>query len=155
MRIAKVDITAQVDGRVQQTGCLLGQRRGFHRRSRHSQDDGLDPRPDRSAAHKGKENLPVHEAVAFPSTQLQIRSCHPVSRRYLARPMPKPIARSKTRKSVAKRFKVTASGKVLRSRASRRHLMSAKNAKKKRQLAKMGRVHETDVARIKANLPFG
>jgi large subunit ribosomal protein L35 len=49
--------------------------------------------------------------------------------------MPKPIARSKTRKAVAKRFKVTASGKVLRSRASRRHLMSAKNAKKKRQLA--------------------
>jgi large subunit ribosomal protein L35 len=68
--------------------------------------------------------------------------------------MPKPIARSKTRKAVAKRFKVTASGKVLRSRASRRHLMSAKNAKKKRQLAKMGHVHKTDVARIKANLPF-
>jgi large subunit ribosomal protein L35 len=82
------------------------------------------------------------------------RSCHPFDCRYLARPMPKPIARSKTRKSVAKRFKVTASGKVLRSRASRRHLMSAKNAKKKRQLAKMGRVHKTDVARIKANLPF-
>jgi large subunit ribosomal protein L35 len=68
--------------------------------------------------------------------------------------MPKPIARSKTRKSVEKLFKVTASGKVLRSRASRRHLMSAKNAKKKRQLAKMSRVHTTDVARIKANLPF-
>ncbi|HEY2102918.1 MAG TPA: 50S ribosomal protein L35 [Chthoniobacterales bacterium] len=69
--------------------------------------------------------------------------------------MPKPIARSKTRKSVAKRFKITASGKVLRSRASRRHLLSAKNAKKKRQLAKTGRVHKTDVARIKANLPYG
>jgi large subunit ribosomal protein L35 len=69
--------------------------------------------------------------------------------------MPKPIARSKTRKSVAKRFKVTASGKVLRAHASRRHLLSAKNAKKKRQLAKAGRVHETDLARIKANLPFG
>jgi large subunit ribosomal protein L35 len=69
--------------------------------------------------------------------------------------MPKPIARSKTRKAVAKRFKVTASGKVLRSHASRRHLMSAKNAKKKRQLAKMGRVDATDIARIKANLPFG
>lgn len=69
--------------------------------------------------------------------------------------MPKPIARSKTRKSVAKRFKVTATGKVLRAHASRRHLLSAKNAKKKRQLAKNGRVHQTDLARIKANLPFG
>jgi len=68
--------------------------------------------------------------------------------------MPKPIARSKTRKSVAKRFKLTATGKILRSRASRRHLLSAKNAKKKRQLAKIGRVDQTDVARIKANLPF-
>lgn len=69
--------------------------------------------------------------------------------------MPKSIARSKTRKAVSKRFKVTASGKVLRSHASRRHLMSTKNAKKKRQLAKAGAVHETDVARIKMNLPFG
>ncbi|MCA1657796.1 MAG: 50S ribosomal protein L35, partial [Verrucomicrobiaceae bacterium] len=50
--------------------------------------------------------------------------------------MPKPVARSKTRKAVAKRFKVTASGKVLRSRSSRRHLMSAKNAKRKRHMAK-------------------
>lgn len=69
--------------------------------------------------------------------------------------MPKPIARSKTRKSVAKRFKVTAGGKVLRSHASRRHLLSSKSAKRKRQMAKSHVVHETDVRRIKANLPFG
>ncbi len=68
--------------------------------------------------------------------------------------MPKSIARSKTRKAVAKRFKITATGKVLRSQASRRHLMSAKNAKRKRQLSKTVLVHETDVQRIKANLPF-
>lgn len=68
--------------------------------------------------------------------------------------MPKPIARSKTRKSVAKRFKITATGKVLRSHATRRHLLSSRNAKRKRQLAKMAVVHKTDVQRIKANLPF-
>jgi large subunit ribosomal protein L35 len=68
--------------------------------------------------------------------------------------MPKPIARSKTRKAVSKRFKITATGKVLRSHASRRHLMGSKNAKKKRQLAKSAVVDETDVQRIKANLPF-
>jgi large subunit ribosomal protein L35 len=68
--------------------------------------------------------------------------------------MPKPIARSKTRKSVAKRFKITAKGKILRAHASRRHLLSAKNAKRKRQLSKAGLVHKTDMARIKANLPF-
>ena len=68
--------------------------------------------------------------------------------------MPKSIARSKTRKAVAKRFKITATGKVLRSHAKRRHLMSAKNAKSKRQLAKAAVLDKTDVRRIKANLPF-
>jgi len=70
---------------------------------------------------------------------------------YLWQLMPKPIARSKTRKAVAKRFKITARGKVLRAQSSRRHLLSAKNAKRKRQLSKPAQ----DVARIKANLPFG
>ena len=69
--------------------------------------------------------------------------------------MPKPVARRKTKKAVAKRFKVTGSGKVLRAQASRRHLLSSKNAKRKRQLAKSVLVDVTDVARIKENLPFG
>jgi len=69
--------------------------------------------------------------------------------------VPKSIARSKTRKSVAKRFKITARGKVLRAQSSRRHLLSAKNAKRKRQLGKAAHVDKTDVARVKANLPFG
>jgi large subunit ribosomal protein L35 len=69
--------------------------------------------------------------------------------------MPKSISRSKTKKAVRKRFKITATGKVLRSQSSRRHLLSSKNAKRKRQLSKMARVDATDVARIKANLPFG
>lgn len=68
--------------------------------------------------------------------------------------MPKAIARRKTKKAVAKRFKITGSGKVLRSHATRRHLMGSKNAKRKRQLAKSAVVDKTDVNRIKANLPF-
>lgn len=68
--------------------------------------------------------------------------------------MPKPIARSKTRKAVAKRFKITATGKVLRSQSARRHLLAGKSAKRKRLLSKTARVDETDVYRIKANLPF-
>lgn len=69
--------------------------------------------------------------------------------------MPKPVARRKTKKAVAKRFKVTGSGKVLRAQASRRHLLSSKSAKRKRQLAKNVLVDVTDLARIKENLPFG
>jgi large subunit ribosomal protein L35 len=69
-------------------------------------------------------------------------------------PMPKPIARRKTKKSVAKRFKVTGSGKVLRAQAGRRHLLASKSAKRKRQLAKVAVVDATDENRIKENLPF-
>jgi large subunit ribosomal protein L35 len=74
---------------------------------------------------------------------------------YLSRLMPKSISRSKTRKAVAKRFKITARGKVLRAQSSRRHLMASKRAKRKRQLGKMLVVDKTDEARVKANLPFG
>ena len=68
--------------------------------------------------------------------------------------MPKPIARRKTKKAVAKRFKVTATGKVLRGHAGHRHFLVSKNAKRKRQLAKSGVLDKTDEARIKENLPF-
>jgi large subunit ribosomal protein L35 len=68
--------------------------------------------------------------------------------------MPKPIARRKTKKAVAKRFRVTATGKVLRAHAGRRHLLQSKNAKRKRQLAKNEVTDKTDEARIKENLPF-
>jgi large subunit ribosomal protein L35 len=68
--------------------------------------------------------------------------------------MPKPIARNKTRKSVAKRFKITGTGKVLRTRGGRRHLLQCKSSKRKRKLAKSILVHHSDTARIKANLPF-
>ena len=60
----------------------------------------------------------------------------------------------KTKKSVAKRFKITAGGKVLRSSAGRRHLAQSKNAKRRRSLRGLTRVDATDEYRIKQNLPF-
>ena len=74
--------------------------------------------------------------------------------RYFPRLMPKPIARAKTRKAVAKRFKITGTGKALRQQASRRHLLSNKSAKRKRQMAKSQVVDKTDMARIRLNMPF-
>jgi len=68
--------------------------------------------------------------------------------------MPKSIARSKTRKAVAKRFKVTAKGKILRTRSGKRHLLTGKSPKRKRNLGKAALVHDTQVARIKECLPF-
>ncbi len=68
--------------------------------------------------------------------------------------MPKPIARRKTKKSVAKRFKITGTGKVMASQSGRRHLAGSKNRKRKRHLAKSKQTDVTDTYRIKSNLPF-
>ncbi len=60
----------------------------------------------------------------------------------------------KTKKSVAKRFKITATGKVLRSRAGKRHLLASKGPKRRRSLGTAKVVDSTDTYRIKQNLPF-
>jgi large subunit ribosomal protein L35 len=60
----------------------------------------------------------------------------------------------KTRKAVAKRFKVTARGKVMRSRAGRRHLLANKSPKRRRSLGTSTQVDSTDAYRILQNLPF-
>lgn len=60
----------------------------------------------------------------------------------------------KTRKSVAKRFKITGSGKILFRGAGKRHLMQGKSAKRRRSLRKAKVVSATDAYRITQNLPF-
>lgn len=60
----------------------------------------------------------------------------------------------KTKKSVAKRFKITGTGKVMRSRAGRRHLLQGKKPKRRSSLGTSVQVGPTDVYRIKQNLPF-
>ena len=69
--------------------------------------------------------------------------------------MPKSIARRKTKKSAAKRFKITATGKIMRRKPGLRHLASSKSSKRKRKLGKATTVHETMEARIKECLPVG
>ena len=60
----------------------------------------------------------------------------------------------KTRKAVAKRFKITGTGKVMRSHAGRRHLLAGKNAKRRRRLRESAEVDPSDTRRIFENLPF-
>ena len=59
----------------------------------------------------------------------------------------------KTKKSVAKRFKITGTGKVLRRHAGLRHLAQGKNAKRRRRLGKSAVLDHTDTYRITQNLP--
>jgi large subunit ribosomal protein L35 len=60
----------------------------------------------------------------------------------------------KTRKSVAKRFKITGTGKVLFRGAGRRHLCQGKSPKRRRSMRKAALVGATDLYRITQNLPF-
>ncbi len=60
----------------------------------------------------------------------------------------------KTKKSVAKRFKITARGKVVHARAGRRHLLASKSPKRRRGLGEAKQVDSTDTYRITQNLPF-
>lgn len=60
----------------------------------------------------------------------------------------------KTRKSVSKRFKITARGKVLRMRAGKRHLLQGKNSKRRRSLGTAKVVDATDSYRVLQNMPF-
>ena len=68
--------------------------------------------------------------------------------------MARAAEKAKTRKAVAKRFKVTGSGKVLRRKQGKRHLLQKKNRKRKRNLGKATLVSEADLKNVKANLPF-
>lgn len=61
---------------------------------------------------------------------------------------------AKTRKAVAKRFKVTGTGKVLRRHQGKRHILQKKSSKRKRALGKAALVADTDVWAVKQNLPF-
>jgi len=63
--------------------------------------------------------------------------------------------KAKTRKAVAKRFKVTGSGRVLRRKQGKRHLLRRKNAKRRRNLGQAVLVSKADEKDIKADLPFG
>jgi large subunit ribosomal protein L35 len=60
----------------------------------------------------------------------------------------------KTRKAVAKRFKISATGKVFRSHSGKRHLLQGKRPKRRRALREMAEVTPSDTYRIKQNLPF-
>jgi large subunit ribosomal protein L35 len=62
--------------------------------------------------------------------------------------------KAKTRKGVAKRFKVTGSGRVLRRKQGKRHLNRRKNSKRLRRLGQAALVSPADEKNVKMNLPF-
>ncbi|MBV6448010.1 50S ribosomal protein L35 [Nitrosomonas sp.] len=64
------------------------------------------------------------------------------------------MPKMKTKSGAAKRFKVRASGSVKRSQAFKRHILTKKTTKNKRQLRGTAAVHATNSASIRAMMPY-
>jgi large subunit ribosomal protein L35 len=64
------------------------------------------------------------------------------------------MPKMKTHRGAAKRFKITESGKIKRSKAYKSHILTKKSTKRKRQLAKLTVVDQSDSKRIKRLLPY-
>ena len=60
----------------------------------------------------------------------------------------------KTRRAAAKRFKVTGSGKLMRNKAYKRHILTKKSTKRKRNLRQDAVVDDTNVKNMRKILPY-
>ncbi len=67
----------------------------------------------------------------------------------------KPKMKLKTHRGARKRFKITATGKILRGHAGKRHFTGLKASGRMRKLKKLASVSPRDVAAIKQMLPYG
>jgi large subunit ribosomal protein L35 len=63
-------------------------------------------------------------------------------------------AKLKTHRGAAKRFKVTSTGKIMRMRSGKRHLLGTKKPKRMRRLGKSVVVNPADAANIRLMLPY-
>lgn len=64
------------------------------------------------------------------------------------------MPKMKTSRSAAKRFKVTGTGKLKRNKAYKRHILTKKTTKTKRNLRKPAIVDATNVKSMKKILPY-
>jgi large subunit ribosomal protein L35 len=64
------------------------------------------------------------------------------------------MPKMKTSRAAAKRFKVTGSGKLVRNKAYKSHILTKKTTKRKRNLRKDIIMDETNVKNMKKILPY-
>jgi large subunit ribosomal protein L35 len=61
----------------------------------------------------------------------------------------------KTRRGAAKRFKITPSGRIKRAKAYKRHILTKKTSKQKRNLRQGASVDSSNLGRVRRLLPNG
>ena len=64
------------------------------------------------------------------------------------------MAKLKTKRAAAKRFKVTGTGKLVRNKAYKSHILTKKTTKRKRGLRKDTVLDQTNVKTMKKILPY-
>lgn len=64
------------------------------------------------------------------------------------------MPKMKTKSAAAKRFKVTGTGKLMKMKAYKSHILTKKTTKRKRNLRKAIEVDQTNVAQMKRLLPY-
>ena len=67
----------------------------------------------------------------------------------------RPLSMQKTKKSIAKRFKLSGTGKLVRRTPGFRHLLATKSSKQKRRASKDKLVADGQARQLKRALPFG
>jgi len=65
------------------------------------------------------------------------------------------MPKMKTRKSAAKRYKLTGNGKVRYKKQGLRHILTKKKSKRKRNLRNAAILSDVETKRIKQLLPYG
>ena len=64
------------------------------------------------------------------------------------------MPKMKSKKSAAKRFKVRPGGSIKRGQAFKRHILTKKSTKNKRQLRGSAGLHATNAGSVKAMMPY-
>jgi large subunit ribosomal protein L35 len=64
-------------------------------------------------------------------------------------------AKLKTHRGAAKRFKITSTGKILRWRSGKRHLLGTKKPRRMRNLLNKVQVNPADTPNVRRALPYG
>jgi len=64
------------------------------------------------------------------------------------------VPKLKTNKSAAKRFRITGSGKIKRTKAYKQHILSTKSKKRKRHLRQSSMVSAAESKNIRLLIPY-
>ena len=64
------------------------------------------------------------------------------------------MPKMKTKSGAKKRFKVRGSGSIKRSMAYKRHILTKKTTKNKRQLRGTAEIHPTNMVSVRSMLPY-